>query len=147
MESSGRLPFSKELWIIVLSVPRATGPKRCRNSFNVLSGPGAEPSEESRMVTSSTYGGKGQPISRSPGTKGVQRAAAAAVEGDVARESAQNDEQADFPVAEAGRIRGQVQCGAPPIPGDEDAAPPRREDIASSGWVRPQVFSRGLPKA
>ncbi|RNC35160.1 hypothetical protein TcCL_Unassigned01983 [Trypanosoma cruzi] len=65
----------------------------------------------------------------------------------MARESAQNDEQADLPVAEAGRIRGQDQCGAQPIPGDEGAAPPRREDIARLGWVRLQVFSRGLPEA
>ncbi|RNF05035.1 hypothetical protein TcG_10758 [Trypanosoma cruzi] len=65
----------------------------------------------------------------------------------MARESAQNDEQADLPVAEAGRICGQVQCGAQPIPEDEGAAPPRREDIATSGWVRLQVFSRRLPEA
>ncbi|RNC38275.1 hypothetical protein TcCL_NonESM12489 [Trypanosoma cruzi] len=110
------------------------------------SGPGAEPSKESRMATSSTYGGKGRSISQPPGTKGVQRAAAA-VQGGRARESAQNDGQADLPVAEAGRIRGQVQCGAQPIPEDEGAAPPCREDIASSGWVRLQVFSRGPPEA
>ncbi|RNC32694.1 hypothetical protein TcCL_Unassigned04675 [Trypanosoma cruzi] len=65
----------------------------------------------------------------------------------MARETAQNDGHADLPVAEAGRIRGQVQCGAQPIPEDEGAAPPRREDIASSGWVRLQVFSRGPPEA
>ncbi|RNC57573.1 hypothetical protein TcCL_ESM04881 [Trypanosoma cruzi] len=65
----------------------------------------------------------------------------------MARETAQNDGQADLPVAEAGRIRGQVRCGAQPIPEDEGAAPPRREDIASSGWVKLHVFSRGLPEA
>ncbi|RNC32852.1 hypothetical protein TcCL_Unassigned04499, partial [Trypanosoma cruzi] len=73
-------------------------------------------------------------------------AAAAAVQGGMARETAQNDGQGDSPVAEAGRIRGQVQCGAQPIPKNEDAAPPRREDIATSGWVRLQVFSRGPPE-
>ncbi|RNC54746.1 hypothetical protein TcCL_ESM07803 [Trypanosoma cruzi] len=65
----------------------------------------------------------------------------------MARETAQNDGQADLPVAEAGRIRGQDQCGAQPIPEDEGAAPPCREDIATSGWVRLQVLSRGLPEA
>ncbi|KAF8275823.1 hypothetical protein TcYC6_0012360 [Trypanosoma cruzi] len=65
----------------------------------------------------------------------------------MARETAQNDGQADLPVAEAGRICGQVQCGAQPIPEDEGAAPPCREDIATSGWVKLHVFSRGLPEA
>ncbi|RNC61102.1 hypothetical protein TcCL_ESM01112 [Trypanosoma cruzi] len=65
----------------------------------------------------------------------------------MARETAQNDEQADLPVAEAEGRRGQDQCGAPPIPEDEGAAPPRRGDIASLGWMKLQVFSRELPTA
>ncbi|RNC34574.1 hypothetical protein TcCL_Unassigned02615 [Trypanosoma cruzi] len=146
MESSGRLPFAKELWIIVLRVPRATGPRRCRNSFNMLSWPGAEPSKESRMATSSSYGVRGRSISQPPGTKEVQQQQRQYKVTWHVR-PAQNDEQADSPVAEAGRIRGQDQCGAQPIPEDEDAALPCREDIASLCWVRPQVFSRELPTA
>ncbi|EKG01550.1 hypothetical protein TCSYLVIO_007450 [Trypanosoma cruzi] len=144
-QEPGRPPFAKELWIIVPRVPRATGPRRCGNSFNMLSGPGAEPSKESRMATTSTYGGKGRSISQSPAGKGVRQQQQYKVTWHV--KAAQNGEQADFPVAEAGRIRGQDKCGAQPIPEDEDAAPPRREDIATSGWVRLQVFSRRLPEA
>ncbi|RNF04325.1 hypothetical protein TcG_10963 [Trypanosoma cruzi] len=65
----------------------------------------------------------------------------------VARETAQNGEQADFPVAEAGRKRSQDKCGAQPIPEDEGAAPPWREDIATLGWMGLQVFSHRLPEA
>ncbi|RNC46149.1 hypothetical protein TcCL_NonESM04044 [Trypanosoma cruzi] len=108
--------------------------------------PGAEPSKESRMATSSSYGGRGRSISQPPGNKGVQRQQQQ-YKAVWHVKPAKNDGQADLPVAEAGRIRGQVQCGAQPIPEDEDAAPPRREDIATSGWVRLQVFSRGIPEA
>ncbi|KAF8291609.1 hypothetical protein TcYC6_0127110 [Trypanosoma cruzi] len=59
----------------------------------------------------------------------------------------QNEGRAGLPVAEAGRKRGQVQCGAHPIPEDEGAAPPYREGIASLDWMKLKVFFARAPRS
>ncbi|KAF8303490.1 hypothetical protein TcYC6_0038590 [Trypanosoma cruzi] len=121
-QEPGRLPFAKELWIIVLSVPRATNPRWCRNSFNMLSWPGAEPSEESRMATPSSYGVRGRSISQSQGGKGAQKQQQYRVMWHV--KPAQNDGRADLPVAEAERRRDPNSTAAQPIPEGRDVVPP-----------------------
>ncbi|RNC39196.1 hypothetical protein TcCL_NonESM11489 [Trypanosoma cruzi] len=75
----------------------------------MLSWPGAEPSKESRMVTSSSYGVRGRSISQSPGGNGVQQQQRQyKVTWHV--KPTQNDGRADSPVAEAGHKRGQVSA-------------------------------------
>ncbi|RNC35430.1 hypothetical protein TcCL_Unassigned01690 [Trypanosoma cruzi] len=146
MESSRRLPFAKELWIIVLRVCHA---RRARDGAGIHStcrrGQGLSQAKSHGWPRQVHAAGKVDPFPSHQEPKECSEQQQYKAVWHV--KPAQNDGQAGLPVAEAGRKRGQDKCGARPIPEDEDAAPPRREDIATSGWVRLQVFSHGLPEA